>query len=65
MPPENTIRIAIELSASSWLIAARLPGVDKSRLYRIEGGDTAALLALIGGLRSPSTKQTANPEETI
>ena len=52
MPPENTIRIAIELSASSWLIAARLPGVDKSRLYRIEGGDTAALLALIGGLRS-------------
>jgi transposase len=52
MPPENIIRIAIELSASSWLIAARLPGVDKSRLYRIEGGDTAALLALIGGLRS-------------
>ena len=52
MPPENTIRIAIELSASSWLIAARLPGADKSRLYRIEGGDTAALLALIGGLRS-------------
>ena len=52
MPPENIIRIAIELSASSWLIAARLPGADKSRLYRIEGGDTAALLALIGGLRS-------------
>ena len=52
MPPENIIRIAIELSASSWLIAARLPGADKSRLYRIEGGDTDALLALIGGLRS-------------
>ena len=52
MPPENTIRIAIELSASSWLIAARLPGADKSRQYRIRVGDTAALLALIGGLRS-------------
>ena len=52
MPPENTIRIAIELSVSSWLVAARLPGAEKSRLYRIEGGDTAALLARIDELRA-------------
>ena len=52
MPSENTIRIAIELSVSSWLVAVRLPGAEKSRLHRIDGGDTTALLALIIKLRS-------------
>src|SRR6202165_4073274 len=52
MPSESTVHIAIELSVSSWLIAARLPGAEKSRLHRIEGGDTAALLALVAELRS-------------
>jgi transposase len=52
MPSESTVHIAIELSVSSWLIAARLPGAEKSRLHRVEGGNTAALLALIGELRS-------------
>ena len=52
MPSESTVHIAIELSVSSWLIAARLPGAEKSRLHRIEGGDTAALLALFAELRS-------------
>ena len=47
MPSENTVHIAIELSFSSWLVAARLTGAKKSRLHRIEGGDTGALLALI------------------
>ena len=52
MPSENIIHIAIELSVSSWLVAARLPGADKSRLQRLEGGDAAALLAHIVELRS-------------
>lgn len=52
MPSENTVYIAIELSFSSWLVAARLPGAEKARLHRVEGGNTAALLALIGELRS-------------
>src|SRR5436190_18418104 len=52
MPSESTVHIAIELNVSSWLIAARLPGAEKSRLHRDEGGNTAALLALIGELRS-------------
>ena len=52
MPSESTVHVAIELSASSWLIAARLPGAGKSRLHRLEGGDTAALLALLAELRS-------------
>ena len=39
MPSESTIHMAIELSVTSWLVAVRLPGADKSRLHRLEGGD--------------------------
>jgi transposase len=57
MPSENIVHVAIELSASSWLVAVRPPGAEKSRLHRIEGGETTALLALIAELRSrASTK---------
>ena len=52
MPSENKVLIAIELSVSSWFVAAQLPGSEKSRLHRVEGGDTTALLALIRDLRS-------------
>lgn len=51
MPLNNTLYIAIELSVSSWLVAARLPGIEKSRLYRLEGGDTTALLKMIAELQ--------------
>ncbi len=50
MPSENTVHVAIELSASTWLTAVRLPGAEKSRLHRIEGGDTTGLLALLADL---------------
>ncbi len=57
MPSENTVHIAIELSASTWLTAVRLPGAEKSRLHRIEGGDTTGLLALLADLgQQASTK---------
>jgi transposase len=51
MSPDNVAYIAIELSVTSWVVAARLPGAEKPRLHRIEGGDTAALLGLIAELR--------------
>lgn len=57
MPSENTVHVAIELSASTWLTAVRLPGAEKSRLHRIEGGDTTGLLALLADLgQQASTK---------
>ncbi len=57
MPSENTVHVAIELSSSIWLAAARLPGAKASRLYRIEGGDTTGLLALLSDLsQQASTK---------
>jgi transposase len=52
MPAENTVYVAIELSVSSWLVAARLPGIKKPRLLRLESGDTMGLLKFIADLRS-------------
>ena len=49
---DRTTHIAIELSTSLWLVATRLPGVAKSRMHRIDAGDTAALLALVNDLRA-------------
>ena len=57
MPSENTVYVAIELSFSSWLVAARLPGIQKVRLHRVAGGNTAALLTLIGELRSRALRE--------
>ena len=51
-----TILLAIELSASTWLVAARVPRLEKPHLHRIDGGDTAALLALISSLRARSAR---------
>ena len=63
MPSENTVHVAIELAISSWLVAARLPGAEKVRLHRIEGGDTAALLALIAELRSSASRKLGGVAE--
>lgn len=49
------IPVALELSASSWLAAIRLPGRAKVRLHRIAAGDTGALLSLIAALRAPTS----------
>jgi transposase len=52
MTSDKTVHIAIELSFSSWLVAVSLPGAEKPRLHRVEGGDTSALLKLIAEQRS-------------
>ena len=44
--------VAIELSRSTWLVAARLPRTEKPQLHRIVGGDTTALLTLLSSLRA-------------
>jgi transposase len=56
-----TIHLAIELSRSAWLVAARMPGVEKPSLHRIEGGDTAALLALAAALRARAAARLGTP----
>src|SRR6195952_5718804 len=52
MSSENIAYVSIELSVSSWLVAARLPKIEKLRLHRLEGGDTAGLLSVIADIRS-------------
>jgi len=65
MPSETTIHVAIELSVSSWLVATRPPGAEKSRLHHIEGGDTTALLALIAELRTRASTKLGKPAEVV
>jgi transposase len=65
MPSETTIPVAIELSVSSWLVAARPPGAEKSRLHHIEGGDTTALLALIAELRTRASTKLGKPAAAV
>ena len=49
---EPNIYLAIELSASTWLVAAQLPTSDKIGMHRIDAGDTASLLELIRKLQA-------------
>src|ERR1700730_14018772 len=48
---DPVIYLAIELSASTWLVASKLPVSEKTGLHRIEAGNSRALLALIADLR--------------
>ena len=50
-------------SRSRRLVAARLTGAKKSRLHRIEGGDTGAPLAPIAELRSRALTQLGGAAE--
>ena len=65
MPSDNTVHIAIELSSSTWLVAARLPGIEKSRLHRVEGGDSAALLALLAELGQQASTRLGHAVEVV
>jgi transposase len=65
MSSKTTIHVAIELSVSSWLVATRQPGAEKSRLHHIEGGDTTALVTLITELRTRASIKLGKPAEVV
>jgi len=48
---DSIIHVAIELSQSTWLVAARLPQANKPKVFRVPGGQAPALLALLSSLR--------------
>src|SRR5205085_2512332 len=48
----GTIFVAIELSQKSWLVTLHSPDRDRISRHKLEGGDHAALLALIEKTRS-------------
>src|SRR5512144_3338905 len=62
---DSVIQLAIELSYSTWLVAAHLPGDEKPRLHRIGGGDTAGLLALISSLRARVAARLGAPIRVV
>lgn len=62
---DHVIHLAIELSSSTWLIAARLPGIEKPQFHRITGGDTSALLKLISSLRARVTNRLGSPIRVV
>jgi Winged helix-turn helix len=45
------LHLALELSATSWVIAYRFPQSDKVRLQRVSAGEGAGLLTLVSDLR--------------
>ncbi|HYZ34351.1 MAG TPA: IS110 family transposase [Crenalkalicoccus sp.] len=49
---DHQIHVAIELSRTTWLVAARLPRAERPQVHRIGGGDPTALLALLSSLRA-------------
>ena len=49
---DTTVDVALELSRAIWLVAVRLPGVEKLVFHRLEAGDTVALLAFVAAHRT-------------
>ena len=56
-----TVFVAIELSRSSWVVAAHTPPVDKIRLHKLAAGDVEGLLALISRRRARAEKALGRP----
>jgi len=52
----GTIFVAIELSQKSWLVTLHSPDKDKISHHKLEGGDHAELLALIGRVRDRAAR---------
>src|SRR6266704_5902543 len=52
----GTIFVAIELSQKTWLVTLHSPDKDKMSRHRLEGGDHAELLALVGRVRERAAR---------
>ena len=52
----GTIFVALELSQRSWLVTMHSPDRDRISRHRVDGGDHAALLALIDRVRERSAR---------
>jgi len=51
-----TVYIAFELSKSNWHLGVMTPGSEKMSRYRIDGGDLAALSAVLGRARAKAER---------
>jgi transposase len=62
---EPVIYLALELSRSTWLVALRRPGTEKTVLHRLNGGDTTGLLAFIAEQRTRAEARLGAAVEVI
>ena len=57
--------VAMELSKTSWLLAARASPSGKTSSHRLNGGDVAGLLALLRRLQAREQRQGGHDVEVI
>lgn len=62
---DTTMYLALELSRSSWLAAARLPGGEKAALHRMAAGDTPTLLAFIAQHKARAEARLGAPVRVV
>jgi transposase len=60
-----TIFVALELSKNRWLIAVHSPIADKISCHGVAGGDSSALLALIGRYRRQAEEHLKRPVRVV
>ena len=58
---DTTVYVALELSRAIWLVAVRLPGVEKLVFHRLEAGDTARLLGFVAAHRTRTEASLGAP----
>src|SRR5712691_9257345 len=61
----GTIFIAIELSQKSWLVTLHSPDRDRISRHKLEGGDHAGLLALIGSVRERAARKLGSAPSVV
>lgn len=62
---DTALFLAVELSRSAWLIAVNVPGSDKISKYRIEAGDSHALLKLMLRLKTEAERRCGQPVKIV
>ena len=62
---ESTLVLAIELSNKSWVLAAQVPGLPRTKAKRTVDPDAEALLAAIAGYRTRAAAAGRSIERVI
>ena len=60
-----TVFVALELSKSRWLVGIHSPVADKVSCHSVVGGDTGALLALVGRYRRQAEEHLKRPVRVL
>jgi transposase len=64
-PIDTTMYLALELSRSSWLAAARLPGAEKVVMHRIAAGDVVNILGFVARQRARAEARLGAPVRIV